>query len=264
MQFCNALGYSDRCALEIDMFEPVKTIRISDEILRQLRGAVFSGKFQTGDRLPNERKLAEQFAASRTSVREALRALEQEGVIHTRKGVNGGAFISQVDHRMVSRPFQTLLQLRKISIGHISEVRLIFEPEAARLAARRASPEDLEELKTVIEKMTLVVETGEAPSSNDLMFHKLIARAAKNPILEMLSESMLEVASKVISELHPSIDVLKHVLKCHKDVFEAIRSGDGDRAFEVMTEHILDVQKRLSDHTTNGERKARKASKKRR
>ena len=95
-------------------------------------------------------------------------------------------------------------------------------------------------------------------------YHKLIARAAKNPILEMLSESMLEVASKVISELHPSIDVLKHVLKCHKDVFEAIRSGDGDRAFEVMTEHILDVQKRLSDHTTNGERKARKASKKRR
>lgn len=236
------------------MFEPVKNQRISDEILGQIRDAVFSGKFQVGDRLPNERKLAEQFAASRTSVREALRALEQAGMIHIKKGVNGGVFIADMDHRLVSKPFQTLLQLRKVSLDHIVEVRLTFEPVAARLAAERAKPEDLRELGEVIEKMTQVIEAGEPPRSHDLKFHKLIARAAGNPILEMLAESMLELASQVITDLHPSIDVLKHVLKCHKDVFEAIRAKDSDRAFEVMTEHILDVQKRLSDRT-NGRRR---------
>ena len=240
------------------MFEPVKSQRISDEILRQIRDAVFSGKFQVGDRLPNERTLAEQFAASRTSVREALRALEQEGMIRVKKGINGGIFVSDLDHRLMSKPFQTLLQLRKVTMEHISEVRLIFEPAAARLAAERATPEDLRELEEVIEKMTEVIETGEPPSSHDLKFHKLIARAAGNPILEMISESMFEVASQVISELRPSIDVLSHVIECHKDVFEAIRERDGDRAFEVMTIHILDVQKRLSDHT-NGRRKRRAA-----
>lgn len=238
------------------MFEPVKTQRISDEILRQIREAVVAGTFQVGDRLPNERKLAEQFAASRTSVREALRALEQEGMIHIKKGVNGGVFVSDLDHRLVSKSFQTLLQLRKVSIDHITEVRLIFEPAAARLAAERATPEDLRELEEVIEKMTQVVKAGEPPKSHDLKFHKLVARAAGNPILEMLSESMLEVASQVITDLHPSIDVLRSVLKCHKDVFEAIRDKDGKRAFEVMTEHILDVQKRLSDHT-NGRRRGK-------
>ncbi len=85
------------------MFEPVKNQRISDEILRQIRDAVMSGKFQIGDRLPNERALAEQFAASRPSVREALRGLEQAGVIYIKKGVNGGVFVADPDHRAARR-----------------------------------------------------------------------------------------------------------------------------------------------------------------
>ena len=239
------------------MFEPVKTQRISDEILRQIRTAVLGGKFQVGERLPNERVLAEQFAASRSSVREALRGLEQEGVIYIKKGVSGGVFVAAVDHRLVSRPLQTLLQLRKVSIDHIAEVRLIFEPEAARLAAARATPEDLRELEEVIEKMTRVVDAGEPPNSYDLAFHKLVARAADNPILEALAESMLVVASQVITELHPTIDVLRHVLKCHRDVFEAIKERDADLAFSLMSEHIIDVQKRLASRPSHNGRKAK-------
>jgi GntR family transcriptional repressor for pyruvate dehydrogenase complex len=242
------------------MFEPVKNQRISDEILRQIRDAVLDGKFQVGDRLPNERALAEQFAASRTSVREALRGLEQAGVIYIKKGVNGGVFVADPDHRLVSRPFQTLLQLRKVTMDNIVEVRLIFEPEAARLAAQRAKPEDLDELKQVIEKMSSAIELGEPPSSFDLKFHKLIARAAGNPILEMLSESMLEVASQVITELHPSMDVLTHVVKRHREVFEAVRNRDGDLAFGLMSKHIVDVKNRLASQAERGKRQTKPRS----
>ena len=243
------------------MFEPVKNQRISDEILHQIRDAVLGGKFQIGDRLPNERMLAEQFAASRTSVREALRGLEQAGVIYIKKGVNGGVFVADPDHRMISRPFQTLLQLRKVTMDNIVEARLIFEPEAARLAAHRAKPEDLEEMKQVIENMSGAVETGELPGSFDLKFHKLIARAARNPILEMLSESMLEVASQVITELHPSIDVLKHVVDRHREVFEAVRKRDGDLAFSVMSRHIIDVRNRLAKRSERTVREQKSKSK---
>ncbi len=243
------------------MFEPVKNQRISDEILRQIRDAVLSGKFQIGDRLPNERALAEQFAASRTSVREALRGLEQAGVIYIKKGVNGGVFVADPDHRLVSRPFETLLQLRKVTMDNIVEVRLIFEPEAARLAALRAKPEDLKELEQVINDMSAAIEVGEPPSSFDLKFHKLIARAAGNPILEMLSESMLEVASKVITELHPSMDVLTHVVKRHREVFEAVRNRDGDLAFRLMSKHIVDVKNRLANQVVPVKRKKKPPSK---
>jgi GntR family transcriptional repressor for pyruvate dehydrogenase complex len=243
------------------MFEPVKNQRVSDEILVQIKDAVLGGKFQIGDRLPNERTLAEQFGASRTSVREALRGLEQAGVIYIKKGVNGGVFVADPDHRMVSRPFQTLLQLRKVTMDNIVEARLIFEPEAARLAAQRARPEDLEEMKQVIEKMSEAVETGEPPRSFDLKFHKLIARAARNPILEMLSESMLEVASQVITDLHPSIDVLKHVVDRHREVFEAVRKRDDDLAFSVMSKHIIDVRNRLARRSARSDRQRKAGSK---
>src|SRR2546428_4526017 len=159
---------------------------MSDEILGQRRDAALGGKFQVVDRLPNERALAEQFAASRTSVREALRGLEQAGVIYIKKGVNGGVFVADPDHRLVSRPFQTLLQLRKVTMDNIVEARLIFEPEAARLAAQRAEPADLEEMRQVIEKMSGASQAGQLTDSFDLKFHKLIARAARNANLEML------------------------------------------------------------------------------
>jgi DNA-binding FadR family transcriptional regulator len=246
------------------MFEPVKMQRVSDEILRQIREAVLGGTFQAGDRLPNERALAEQFAASRTSVREALRGLEQEGVIYIKKGVQGGVFVADADHRMVSRPFQTLLQLRKVSMHNIAEARLIFEPEAARLAAERATDEDLRELEEVIEKMNRVVEAGEPQSSYDLKFHKLVARAAGNPILLMLAEAMLEVASQVITDLHPSLDVLRNVVKRHKQVFEAIKNRDSELAFTLMSEHIVDVQKRLSKRPAGNGWKTKPAAKKKR
>src|SRR5712691_7372658 len=119
------------------MFEPVKAQRISDEIVRQIREALFAGKLRVGDRLPTERKLATQFEASRTSVREAIRGLEQQGIIQVKKGVSGGLCIAEVDHRTLSKSFHTMVQLMKVSIHQIAEVRMIFDPEAERLAAQR-------------------------------------------------------------------------------------------------------------------------------
>lgn len=200
------------------MFDSIKTRRLSDEIVRQIKEAMFAGKLRAGDKLPTERELAERFETSRASVREALRTLEPEGLIRVKKGVVGGIFIADVDHRPAAKSFQTLLQLRKLSIHHIAEVRLIFEPQAARLAAERAKPDDLRELEEEIRKMSAAVRDKELPRFYDLKFHLLIARATRNPILEVLAESMLGVASKTISEIHPSRDTLRHVLRRHRRV----------------------------------------------
>jgi GntR family transcriptional repressor for pyruvate dehydrogenase complex len=228
------------------MFQTIKKARLSDEIVKQIKDTLFAGKLQAGDRLPTERALAEQFETSRASVREALRTLEQEGMIHIRKGVSGGIFIADLDHRPVMNSFQTLLHLKKISIDNIAEVRLIFEPEAARLAAEKATEADLRELEEVIQQMSMAVQERELPSSFDLKFHQIIARATGNPILAMLAESMLGVASKAITELHPSVDTLRHVLTSHRKVFEAIRKRDSKLAYRTMREHIIDVQARLA------------------
>ena len=221
---------------------------------------MFAGKLQAGDKLPTERELAERFETSRASVREALRTLEPEGLIRIKKGVVGGIFVADLDHRHVAKSLQTLLQLRKVSIHDIAEIRLMFEPEAARLAAERARPDDIRELEEVIRNMSAAVKNKELPRFYDLKFHQLIARAARNPVLQVLAESILEVASKAITEINPSRDTLRHVVSCHRRVLNAVRRRDPDSAFEAMLEHIVDVQMRLARQAGKKQRRPRKSA----
>jgi DNA-binding FadR family transcriptional regulator len=102
--------------------------------------------------------------------------------------------------------------------------------------------------------MSVAVEGRELPDSFDLKFHQIIARAAGNPILAMLAESLLGVASKTITELHPPMDTLRHVLASHRKVFEAIRKRNGKLAYRTMRQHIVDVQARLAKQATRQER----------
>lgn len=235
------------------MFQSVKAQRISDEIVDQIKEALFDGKIRAGDRLPTERELAEQFSSSRTTVREALRTLEQEGVLQIKKGINGGIFVVEIDHKPVTKSIHTLLRLNRITIDDIAESRLMLEPGLARLAAQRATRQDLVEIERVIDAMHSTIEDDETPAEYDLMFHKLIARAAHNPLLEMLAGSMLEVATKTITEIHPGLDTLRHVLQRHREVFEAISARDGDLAQKAMHGHIVDIQARLSRQVRNKE-----------
>ena len=237
------------------MFRTVKAQRLSDGIVRQIREAIFSGQLRPGNKLPTERDMAERFQTSRNSVREALRRVEQEGLIRIKKGINGGVFIAEVDHRPAFTSLQTLMQLRKVSVHDITEVRLTFEPQTARLAAERASAEDIRELEEVVERMSKAVTSHELPRSYDLMFHQIVARAAGNPVLQLLGETMLEVASRTITELHPSEDTIRHVLRCHRQVLAAIRRRDGALAERVMREHIVDVQTRLARHARSQRRR---------
>ena len=234
------------------MFDSIKTRRLSDEIVRQIKEAMFNGKLRVGDKLPTERELAERFETSRASVREALRTLEPEGLIHVKKGIDGGIFVADLDHQHLTNSFHNLLQLRKVSIHDITEVRLIFEPQAAKLAAERIEADDLRKLEQVIEEMNAAVKQRDLPRFYDLKFHQIIARAARNPILVMLSESMLSVAAKTISEINPSRDTLRHVLTCHRRVLDALRKRDPDAAHEAMLEHIVDVQSRLAKQARVG------------
>ncbi len=228
------------------IFDSIKTRRLSDEIVRQIKEALFAGKLRPGDKLPTERELAQRFATSRASVREALRTLEPEGIIRVKKGVVGGIFVAEGDHRPLAKSFEVLLHLKKITIQQIAEVRLIFEPEAARLAAERADDEDLQEMAEVIASMSTALQRNRLPRLYDLRFHLLVARATGNPILQVLAESMLGVASRTISQLNPTRDTIQHVVRFHRNVFEAISRHDPEAAYSAMLEHIADVQSRLA------------------
>src|SRR3989304_4981646 len=103
----------------------IKGPRASQEIVHQLRQAIYLGRLCPGDKLPPERELARQFESSRVTVREAIRSLELAGLVSVKRGSGGGAFIADVDLRPLKESFSTLLRLHKVTISHLTEAGLL-------------------------------------------------------------------------------------------------------------------------------------------
>src|SRR5512136_1958727 len=109
-------------------FKPIKQLRVSEEVAKQLKESILLGNYNTGDKLPAERDLAEEFQVSRVSIREAIRKLENSGLIITRQGATGGAYVTDLSFEYLVSAFLDLFLADKISISDLRQVRLIVEP----------------------------------------------------------------------------------------------------------------------------------------
>ncbi len=232
--------------LGVPDFAPVRRARLSAEIIQQLKSAILEGRFRPGDRLPPEKVLAKQFGSSRTSVREAIRSLEESGLVAVRRGFGGGAFVVDGDLRHVTDSLSTLLRLRKISIHHFTEARLVLEPWIARLAAERITVDELAQIQRHITKHAEAIEAGQFHATADLGFHRMVAEASKNPVLVLVFNSIADLMVKeVIARLQMDAATNRSNLAFHERLYEALERHDSQGAGTIMHEHILEVQGRL-------------------
>jgi len=140
-------------------FRPIKQSRVSKEVCDQLKQSILVGHFQPGDKLPSERELVEEFQVSRAAIREAFRILENSGFIATRQGVNGGMYVTKLAFGHISNAFLDLFLADKISIPELYHVRLLIEPEIARLAALAITPEYAQRLEKALQCEELPTKT---------------------------------------------------------------------------------------------------------
>src|SRR5262249_12450769 len=138
--------------------EPVKSTRIYEEIVRQVKQLITDGKLKSGDRLPPERDLAEKFMVSRTSVREALRALQSRGLVGIRAGE--GALIRDISVDALIEPLALVILPHREAVGELFEARRLLEPAIAALAARRATRDELNEMERILEEQAKEVAHG--------------------------------------------------------------------------------------------------------
>lgn len=236
---------------------PISSTRIYEEISEQIKNAIYSRKLLPGDKLPSERELAERFHTSRVSVREALRALEHLGLVLIKRGAQGGAFIAEVQSAPVTASLTMMLRLGSTSIHHLTEARVLLEPDIARMAAKRAARSDIEQLAALITEQERALRSTSS-RYYDLKFHRLVAEASKNPVLALVMNSVADLIVEAISSLHLTLDVRRHVTEFHRQVFRAIQNRDGEKAYDMMFRHVVDVQRRI------GEAMRRKAARARR
>jgi len=225
-------------------FTPIKTKRLYEEIVEQIKQLITDGSLKPGDKLLSERELAEQFQVSRASVREAIRTLEMLGVIDIRPGE--GTFIRGMDAVDIIRPLAMFLAVERSSLLDMFEMRRIFEAGTVSLAAERATQEELDQIEAMLDMMRerLNVLDPEKGEEYDTAFHYAVAEATHNSLLTKLFKTVSEEFAKANSvarrQLYrDNIQNAQKLIDQHSEILEAIRSRSPKRASDAMLAHLI-------------------------
>lgn len=217
-------------------------------VVEQIRRAIFLGRFLPGDRLPAERDLASQMAVSRTTIREAIRVLEGEGLVTVKRGAAGGLVVLEQE-----RPSRAEIAAYRADQGEwidqVLDYRIANECAAAALAASRRTDRHLARLTAALEGMTAICATPEARSVTanvgrffafDADFHLTIGQASMNPLLAQAVEDARAAMYRPIGKI--SLDVDASANDHHSAILAAIADRDADAAASWMKTHIEETR----------------------
>jgi DNA-binding FadR family transcriptional regulator len=191
------------------MFKKTNQQRIFEDLVAQIEGAILDGRLKAGDRLPAQRDLVEMFQTSRGPLREALRVLEQKGLLDIKRGVRGGAVVKQPRMTPVAESLGLLVRHRKITLSELSEFREGVEGNVAAIAAQRATPEDIRQSKNCWARpkntFNRRCRAWEPFCQVDNRIHVAIAKAAGNRVYEFVLR-MVHDNIQQYYEAHPLKD----------------------------------------------------------
>lgn len=225
------------------MLHAIKKTRIHEEVFSQIHQLIREGRFKARDQLPSERELAETFKVSRTSVREALRALESRGLIVSRTGM--GNFVADLPVDSLVGPLAKMLIDEKEALADVFEMRKLIEPHIAALAAERATERDIAQLKMIVAKQTEAVSRGETGVDADAELHLCISRATQNQALQKLVSGLMEMLSRSREESLQTTERRNASIETHRKIVAAIEKHDLIEARNEMLRHIEEVEARV-------------------
>jgi GntR family transcriptional regulator, transcriptional repressor for pyruvate dehydrogenase complex len=214
------------------------------QVADELRGQIMRGALPPGARLPAEAELTRMFGVSRSTVREALRALTSQHLIETRRGVQGGSFVSAPDPAKlvedVGGALGVLVSTPQLQLGDLLEARLLLEPAAARLAAQRADADTVETLRAAASQARDPRDpSGFVPHMD---FHTTVLMATGNLMFTMMGQPVSEVLRTTLDRGAVAPAEWAQVDACHHAIAEHIAAGEPDEAEAAMRSHLEDLR----------------------
>ena len=217
------------------MFVP----KASDVLADRLRELILSSGLAEGTPLPTERELVAQSGLSRTSVREALRVLETEGLVATKAGRNGGTQVRRPGRESISRSFELFVRSHGVRFAALLETREAIEPAAARLAAIHRTDDDLAEMTRIHDLLDRVKDDVSEHVRLNLQWHRAVVRASRNELLIAFFDAIADsVQAATENRGLNSADVRRDVVRVHERILAAIAAQDPDAAFRRMQGHL--------------------------
>ncbi|SFL88651.1 GntR family transcriptional regulator, transcriptional repressor for pyruvate dehydrogenase complex [Desulfomicrobium norvegicum] len=226
----------------------IRQKRIYEEITTRLQTMVQNDDLKPGDRLPPERQLAIMFGVSRNSVREAIKSLEQHGVLISKPGA--GTYIAENSQANLAMAMGDAFARERHRLDDIFELRLLLEPQIAHLAAQRITKKELQKMQSLISAYTKNMRDGLPVYFYDQAFHDAIAAATGNQSITLLMDQMHELLRESRDEaLQSSVRSAKS-LEDHQKILEALSMRDPERAREAMTDHLKHTREIVFTSTT--------------
>lgn len=237
------------------MFQTAKQTKIFQDVVEQIQEAILDGRLKAGDTLPAERDLKEMFNISRGTLREALRVLEQKGLIEIKLGVGGGSVVKAVDTAQISESLGLLIRSQKVSLNHLAEFREDVEGIVAANAASVAyasyasgetgtsTVEQIQELKQLLEQAQKCVEQGASRRNEfieiDKQIHLKLAQIAGNPIYTSILHSIHDNIHRYYDRFLSMEE--RELQENYKDLCNIVRAaeaGDAGEARKFAQEHV--------------------------
>jgi len=210
------------------------------QIYNQIFSEIQTGSFKVGDKLPAERKLCEQFGVSRAPIRQALSALELNGIIYSRQGE--GVYVK--NNQVALDDSQSAILFKSISPEDIIEARMNIEPQIVKFAAQRATEEDIEDLRSTIKRMEEETKKGIYVPETDEKLHYGIAKASHNDlfinIIRAIDDAMKQQKMwKFIRDRTVTRPDYREVnFREHQLLIKAIEDRNEEEAVDIMTQHM--------------------------
>jgi DNA-binding FadR family transcriptional regulator len=208
-------------------------------LAERLREHILSGQFAEGDQLPAERELAEQSGLGRSSVREALRILENQGLITKRAGRKGGSVIQRPGRDSIETSIDLFIRGQRLRFRSLLEAREAIEPQSARLAALHRTDEDLRELARAHDALVAAYASIPDFLRANVRWHLAVVAASHNELLIAFMNAISQALHAATDlEDFNSDEVRSVVMRAHQRVMEAIRDRDPDAARRRMERHV--------------------------
>ena len=227
--------------VSLHSFTPLKRAPAYQVVSDKIREAILEGELSEGDLLPTETELAEQFGVTRSTVREAIRLLEQSGLLGRAGRKRLAVCRPSIAH--ASSSVNAAMRLHRVTFKDLWEVSMGLEPLAARLACATATADDKALIERNLGRTAAAMDDNEEMLDAEIEFHDLVARATRNHALllarEPLNALFYPAYRPVIERLKPG----KRILESHRRIYDAIAANDPDTAAEWAAKHMLDFKR---------------------
>jgi len=222
-------------------FKEITPVRLYESAIEQIMDLVKRSELKPGDKLPPERELAEKLSISRGSLREAFRVLESRGLIKSKPG--GGRYIREIRKNGHNSRENIILSLEKSSILELLEARKMFEVKIAKIAAQRATPEDIKLIEMVLNKMNQKEGLkDEKKTESDTEFHLAIASTSHNFVFVNIIKLHLDLLKETRGKTWQMPGRREKQCQEHQAILKAIKEHNSKKAGEAMLTHLKNVE----------------------